>query len=115
MRTFKVTAVNSYSLESFSDIGSLKNLSTCHFLNVADYIIICFAFQDSLIKPVTKILLGVAVITVLITIALKETPQWVQKFNVFGGNFPPWVLACVVIVFTRMRKRTRDLLKSRGW
>ena len=66
-------------------------------------------------KPVTKILLGVAVITFLITLTLKETPEWVQKLNIFGGNFPPWILACVVIVFTRMRKRTRDLLKRYGW
>lgn len=71
--------------------------------------------KDSLIKPVTKILFGVAVITLLITFVLKETPQWMQKLNVFGGNFPPWILACVVIVFTRMRKRTRDLLQKRGW
>ncbi|POO00307.1 WD repeat protein [Trema orientale] len=71
--------------------------------------------KDSLIKPVTKILFGVAVITLLITFLLKETPQWMQKLNVFGGNFPPWILACVVIVFTRMRKRTKDLLKNRGW
>ncbi|KAK4765620.1 hypothetical protein SAY86_026710 [Trapa natans] len=70
--------------------------------------------KDSLIKPITRILLGVAVITLLITIVTKETPQWVQRLNVFGGNFPPWVLACMVIVFTRMRKRTKDFLKKCG-
>ncbi|XP_062097478.1 uncharacterized protein LOC133803446 [Humulus lupulus] len=71
--------------------------------------------KDSLMKPVTKILLGVALITLLITFVLKETPQWMKKFNVVGGNFPPWILACVVIVFTRMRKRTKDLLTKHGW
>lgn len=70
--------------------------------------------QDSLIKPVTKILFGVAVITLLITLVTKETPQWVRRLNVFGGNFPPWILACMVIVFTRMRKRTKDFLKKYG-
>ncbi|KAF4363042.1 hypothetical protein G4B88_031576, partial [Cannabis sativa] len=44
----------------------------------------------------------------------KETPQWMKKFNVTGVNFPPWILACVVIVFTRMRKRTKDLLNKHG-
>ncbi|KAJ4828639.1 hypothetical protein Tsubulata_047587 [Turnera subulata] len=71
--------------------------------------------KDSLINPITKILIGVAVITLLIAIAVKEPPEWIKKYKVFGDNFPPWILACVVIVFTRMRKRTRDFLKNRGW
>ncbi|XP_004290466.1 PREDICTED: uncharacterized protein LOC101304054 [Fragaria vesca subsp. vesca] len=71
--------------------------------------------KDSLLQPVTKILLGVAVMTILITIVMKDPPEFVQKFNSFGGNFPPWILALVVIVFTRMRKRTRDFMKKLGW
>lgn len=71
--------------------------------------------KDSLIKPVTKILFGVAIITIVLTLFLKESPAWVEKLNIFGGSFPPWILACVVIVFTRMRKRTKDLLKKFGW
>ncbi|EEF35270.1 uncharacterized protein LOC8281408 [Ricinus communis] len=71
--------------------------------------------KDSLIKPVTKILFGVAVITFFITMVLKEPPQWIKNSNLFGGSFPPWILACAVIVFTRMRKRTRDFLKKHGW
>ncbi|GAV80117.1 hypothetical protein CFOL_v3_23579, partial [Cephalotus follicularis] len=70
--------------------------------------------KDSMIKPVTKILVGVAVITLLITLVMKETPGWAKKFNFFGGNFPPWILACMVIVFTRMRKRTGDFFKKYG-
>ncbi|GLT29833.1 hypothetical protein SLA2020_046750 [Shorea laevis] len=70
---------------------------------------------DSLIKPVTKILIGVAVITILITLIVRETPEWLKKLNIFGGDFPPWVLACMVIVFTRMRKRTKDFLNKLGW
>ncbi|PWA67306.1 hypothetical protein CTI12_AA318380 [Artemisia annua] len=66
--------------------------------------------KDSLIKPITRILLGVAILTVLIVLVMKETPGWAKKLNITGVDFsvPPWVLACVVIVFTRLRKRTRD-------
>lgn len=71
--------------------------------------------KDSMIMPVTKIMLGVAITTILITLVVRDTPNWLQKFNVFGGNFPPWVLACMVIVFTRMRKRTKDFLNKLGW
>ncbi|KAJ0025729.1 hypothetical protein Pint_07853 [Pistacia integerrima] len=70
--------------------------------------------KDSVIKPITKILFGVAVVALLISFVWKENPQWFDKLNI-SGNFPPWVLACVVIVFIRMRKRTRDLLKKYGW
>ncbi|KAK7270998.1 hypothetical protein RJT34_26567 [Clitoria ternatea] len=71
--------------------------------------------KDSLVKPVTKILIGVAVITLLITIVSRDTPEWMKKLSFSGVNFPPWLLACAVIVFTRMRKRTKDFLKKRGW
>ncbi|XP_050204835.1 uncharacterized protein LOC126654875 [Mercurialis annua] len=71
--------------------------------------------KDPLIKPVTKILFGVAIITLLITMLLKEPPQWFKNLDLFGGSFPPWILACVVIVFTRMRKRTKNFLKKYGW
>ncbi|MQM15390.1 hypothetical protein Taro_048337 [Colocasia esculenta] len=73
--------------------------------------------QDSLVKPVTKILVGVAVITILVALVAKETPDWLKasRFSSGNWNFPPWILACVVIVFTRGRKRTRDLLKRYGW
>ncbi|XP_076947837.1 uncharacterized protein LOC143619901 [Bidens hawaiensis] len=71
--------------------------------------------KDSLIKPITRILVGVAVITALIILVMKETPGWAKKLNFTGVNFnvPPWVLACVVIVFTRLRKRTRDFFAKR--
>ncbi|KHN32822.1 hypothetical protein glysoja_024181 [Glycine soja] len=71
--------------------------------------------KDSLVKPVTRILVGVALITFMITLVSRDTPNWLKKLNFSGVNFPPWILACVVIVFTRMRKRTRDFLKKRGW
>ncbi|KAM7278709.1 hypothetical protein ACFE04_005843 [Oxalis oulophora] len=71
--------------------------------------------KDSLIKPVTRILLGVVVVTVIIAIVVNEPPKWLRKLNVFGADFPPWVVACMVIVFTRMRKRTRDFIKKFGW
>ncbi|KAK7315392.1 hypothetical protein VNO77_33938 [Canavalia gladiata] len=71
--------------------------------------------KDSLVKPVTKILIGVAVITFMITLLSRDTPEWMKKLNFSSANFSPWILACVVIVFTRMRKRTKDFLKKRGW
>ncbi|KAG4200969.1 hypothetical protein ERO13_A05G247100v2 [Gossypium hirsutum] len=71
--------------------------------------------QDSLIKPVTKVLVGVAAITLLITLVAKDTPEWMKKLKISGGDFPPWLLACVVIVFTRMRKRTKNFFKKFGW
>ncbi|KAD6796731.1 hypothetical protein R6Q59_019504 [Mikania micrantha] len=71
--------------------------------------------KDSLIKPITRILVGVAALTALIILVMKETPGWAKKLNFTGVNLnvPPWVLACVVIVFTRLRKRTRDFFTNR--
>ncbi|CAL5386274.1 unnamed protein product [Camellia sinensis] len=71
--------------------------------------------KDSLLKPITKILIGVALITFTIIFVMKENPEWMQKLYLSGGRIPPWVLACVVIVFTRFRKRTRDFPRKRGW
>ncbi|KAL5779011.1 hypothetical protein ACOSQ2_009748 [Xanthoceras sorbifolium] len=68
--------------------------------------------KDSLIKPITKILFGIAVITFIITLILKDPPELLKKLDISRGNCPPWVLACIVIVFTRMRKRTRDFLQK---
>lgn len=66
--------------------------------------------KDSLIKPITRILVGVAVTTVLIMLVVKESPEWAEKFNIKGVRIPPWLLTCAVIVFTRMRKRTKQFL-----
>lgn len=71
--------------------------------------------KDSVINPITRIVVGVAVITLLIVFVMKETPQWAQKLDFSGGYFPPWILALVIIVFTRMRKRTKDFLAKHGW
>ncbi|XP_043691369.1 uncharacterized protein LOC122642036 [Telopea speciosissima] len=71
--------------------------------------------KDSMVKPITKIAIGIALMTFLIVMLFKETPDWMKRFNLIGGTFPPWVLACAVIVFTRLRKRTRDILKRYGW
>ncbi|KAL5080808.1 hypothetical protein RYX36_009229 [Vicia faba] len=71
--------------------------------------------KDSLLQPITRILIGVALITLMIVIVSRDTPEWMKKFNFSPGNFSPWILACVVIVFTRMRKRTKDFLTKRGW
>ncbi|XP_074580114.1 uncharacterized protein LOC141836507 [Curcuma longa] len=71
--------------------------------------------KDSFVKPMTKILVGVAVLTLLIAILFKETPEWFMASKSLSGTFPPWVLACIVIVFTRLRKRTKDVLKKYGW
>ena len=71
--------------------------------------------KDSLLKPFTKILIGLAVTTFMIVLVMKENPKWMEKLNFSGGRVPPWVLACAVIVFTRMRKRTKDFFQNRGW
>lgn len=71
--------------------------------------------KDSLINPITRIVVGVAIITVLIALVVTEVPELAQKFNLRGWRIPPWLLACAVIVFTRMRKRTKDFLNQRGW
>ncbi|KAL0700718.1 hypothetical protein Bca4012_056840 [Brassica carinata] len=70
--------------------------------------------QDSLLKPITRIVLGVAIVMLLITFLFKDPPAWIKN-NISMGNFPPWVLACIVIVVTRARKRTRDFFKKCGW
>lgn len=72
--------------------------------------------QDPLVKPITKILLGVAVITLLIAIFVKETPRWLDISKLTSNStLPPWVIACMIIAFTRLRKRTKNLLKKFGW
>ncbi|KAG0490640.1 hypothetical protein HPP92_007503 [Vanilla planifolia] len=68
--------------------------------------------KDPLVKPITKTLLGVLLVAILISVFVKETPQWLKNSKLGTGMFPPWVLACAVVVFVRMRKRTRDLLKK---
>ncbi|GJN17877.1 hypothetical protein PR202_gb04981 [Eleusine coracana subsp. coracana] len=72
--------------------------------------------KDSLLKPVTKVMIGVAAMTLVIAVFLKEAkmPEWLQSSKI-DLNFPPWVLACMVIVFMRLRKRTKDVIKKFGW
>ncbi|KAJ4873281.1 hypothetical protein Rs2_45057 [Raphanus sativus] len=70
--------------------------------------------QDSMLKPITRIVLGVVIVMLLTTFLLKDPPAWIKN-NISMGNFPPWVLACIVIVVTRARKRTRDFFKKCGW
>lgn len=69
--------------------------------------------KDSLIQPITRILVGVAMIVVLIVLVMKQSPEWAKKLNITGVNVPPWVLAAAVILFTRMRKRTKDFFAKR--
>ncbi|KAJ4780515.1 Eukaryotic translation initiation factor 3 subunit C [Rhynchospora pubera] len=71
--------------------------------------------KDSMVMPVTKVLVAVTLLTLLIAIFLKETPDWLSTSKLSNLNFPPWVLACIVIAFTRLRKRTKDVLKKFGW
>lgn len=70
--------------------------------------------KDSLLMPITKIILGLAVSTLLIVFVMRDNPKWMEKLNISGGRVPPWVLAGAVIVFTRMRKRTKDFFQNRG-
>ncbi|KAK4354641.1 hypothetical protein RND71_026835 [Anisodus tanguticus] len=71
-------------------------------------------FQDSLIKPINRILVGVAVVTILIALrVIRDPPEWTKELNLADGHIPPWILACAFVAFTRMRKRTRDFMESR--
>ncbi|CAL4961715.1 unnamed protein product [Urochloa decumbens] len=72
--------------------------------------------KDSLLKPITKMVLGVAAMTVVAAVLFKEAkmPEWLAS-KLGTVNFPPWVLACMVIVFVRLRKRTKDVMKKFGW
>ncbi|KNA07028.1 hypothetical protein SOVF_175690 [Spinacia oleracea] len=87
------------------------------FLPYKDGSVICIDGEpkDSLINPVTRIIVGVALLTILIAIVVTESPAWAEKFNMKGWRIPPWLLTCAIIVFTRMRKRTHDFFKNRGW
>ncbi|KAL6839812.1 hypothetical protein ACP4OV_029622 [Aristida adscensionis] len=73
--------------------------------------------KDSLLKPITKIVIGVAAMTVVLAVLLKEAkmPEWLKAYKLGNVSFPPWVLACMVIVFMRLRKRTKDVMKKFGW
>ncbi|KAG2253940.1 hypothetical protein Bca52824_084076 [Brassica carinata] len=44
-----------------------------------------------------------------------EGPASVDQEQHLHWELPPWVLACIVIVFTRARKRTRDFFRKYGW
>lgn len=68
-----------------------------------------------MVMPVTKILLAVTLLTLLAAIYFRETPKWFTSSKLSSLNFPPWVLACIIIAFTRLHKRTKDVLKKFGW
>ncbi|TKW16418.1 hypothetical protein SEVIR_5G298500v4 [Setaria viridis] len=72
--------------------------------------------KDSLLKPITKMVIGVAAMTVVAAVLFKEAkmPEWLAS-RLGTVNFPPWVLACMVIVFVRLRKRTKNVMKKFGW
>jgi len=72
--------------------------------------------MDSLLKPITKMVLGVAAMTVVAAVLFKEAkmPEWLQA-KLGTVSFPPWVLACMVIVFMRLQKRTKDVMRKFGW
>jgi hypothetical protein len=82
-------------------------------VSYADVFPILFYFmQDSMVMPVTKVLVAVTLLTLLVAIFFKETPKWLKSSNLSSLNFPPWVLACIVIAFSRLRKRTKDVLQK---
>ncbi|KEH43616.1 hypothetical protein MtrunA17_Chr1g0201111 [Medicago truncatula] len=74
--------------------------------------------KESLLKPVYRILVGVALIAIMLMLVYGDigisTAEWVQKLNVSGVDYPPLIVACVVVVFSRMRHRTRRFLKRLG-
>ncbi|KAM7507956.1 hypothetical protein LguiA_018409 [Lonicera macranthoides] len=71
--------------------------------------------KDSIINPITRIVIWVAFLTLLLVLVMNDTPQWAKNMNLSFQTIPPWALTCAVIVFARMRKRTRTFLKTLGW
>ncbi|KAG9459216.1 hypothetical protein H6P81_003724 [Aristolochia fimbriata] len=41
--------------------------------------------KDSLIKPITRTIFGLAVLAVLLAVFVKETPEWFKKSNFLGN------------------------------
>ncbi|KAI0496353.1 hypothetical protein KFK09_022669 [Dendrobium nobile] len=67
--------------------------------------------KDPLVKPITKFLVGVVLISIVISVLMKDPPDWLKNLKLSTGVFPAWVLACAVVVLVRFMKRTKGLLK----
>ncbi|KAL0910118.1 hypothetical protein M5K25_021058 [Dendrobium thyrsiflorum] len=67
--------------------------------------------KDPLVKPITKFLVGVVLISIVISVLMKDPPDWLKNLKFSTGVFPAWVLACAVVVLFRFRKITKGLLK----
>ncbi|KAF3326920.1 hypothetical protein FCM35_KLT08550 [Carex littledalei] len=63
--------------------------------------------KGSLIRPISIIFMGVAILFILIAVLMKEFPYQLNSKTLFGSFVPPWLLAFGVILYTRMRKKTR--------
>ncbi|XP_020097213.1 uncharacterized protein LOC109716284 [Ananas comosus] len=62
--------------------------------------------KDSLAKPIAAIGLGVAVPALLIALMVKGVPEALKRSrSVGGGLFPPWILACMLVLYVRSRRR----------
>uniref|UniRef100_A0ACD5VYS6 Uncharacterized protein n=1 Tax=Avena sativa TaxID=4498 RepID=A0ACD5VYS6_AVESA len=72
--------------------------------------------KDPLLKPITKMMISFCAMAVVAAVLLKEAkmPEWLKESKLGSLNFAPWVLACVVFVFMRLRKRTKDVMKKVG-
>ncbi|XP_020591505.1 uncharacterized protein LOC110032273 [Phalaenopsis equestris] len=68
--------------------------------------------KDPLVKPITKFLVVVVLISIVISVLVKDPPDWLKNSKFSSGMFPPWVLVGAVVVFFRLRKRTMVLLKK---
>jgi hypothetical protein len=70
--------------------------------------------KDSWLKPISKILMVLALVTLLVVMILREPPQWIHKLKFIGGGSLPWTATIIVIVISRLRKKVRNLLRSYG-
>ncbi|KAL8171951.1 hypothetical protein V2J09_023755 [Rumex salicifolius] len=50
--------------------------------------------QDPLIKPITKILLGISFIVILISLGYNDNSAWLNKLKLKSLGIPPWLIAC---------------------
>lgn len=107
-----------YAYSAGSGRGARLRLSPRNGLSILPYsgklVYIDGEPKDSWLKPISKILMLLALLTLLVTMILREPPQWIHKFKFRGEGLSLWTVAIVVIVISRLRKKLMNLLRSYG-
>eukprot|EP00252_Welwitschia_mirabilis_P010723 TRINITY_DN24161_c0_g1_i1.p1 TRINITY_DN24161_c0_g1~~TRINITY_DN24161_c0_g1_i1.p1 ORF type:complete len:177 (-),score=21.71 TRINITY_DN24161_c0_g1_i1:318-848(-) len=66
--------------------------------------------KDSLLMPISRVLLLLAFLTLALSMILRDPPEWVQKLKFLQGDSFPWTWVTFVVVLIRLRKRFWGLL-----